>query len=176
MHFITESLKTLKNRLDPNNKIVIYGEKGVINESICFFNSPAYEDEILQFEKEKNIKLPEDYRLFLKFCNGTKLFQIMIGETNIGGGLELFSLNEIKQHSVNIRLPFLPIGYVSENYVTINVDSIKDNSPNYLFISSFLESRSLNLNVELFIDRYITSQGSNFWDWPIYSAKNFYNS
>lgn len=176
MHFIKESLNTLINRLDKDNKIVIYGEQGFISEALCLFNPPASNDEILQFENEMNIKLPEDYKIFLEFCNGVKLFQMLLHGQNIGGGLELFSLNEIRQHLSNVKSPFLPIGYVSEDYVTLNLEDIKNNSSNYLFLNSFLEPTPLNLNVEIFIDRYITSQGSSFWDWPRYTANNYYNN
>lgn len=54
------------------------------------------------------------------------------------------------------------------------MECVKNNQPNYLYLCSFLESMPLNLNLELFVDRYIISQGSNFWDWPVYTADNFY--
>lgn len=97
MHFITKSLDTLKNRLGTNGEIVIYGEKGDSYEAICSFNLSAEDNEILYFEKEKDTKLPEDYKTLLNYSNGIKLFQMIINNTNIGGGLELFSLDEIQK-------------------------------------------------------------------------------
>lgn len=174
MHFITKSLDTLKNRLGTNGEIVIYGEKGDSYEAICSFNLSAEDNEILYFEKEKDTKLPEDYKTLLNYSNGIKLFQMIINNTNIGGGLELFSLDEIQKNAENVQYPYLPIGYLSENYLSINMECVKNNQPNYLYLCSFLESMPLNLNLELFVDRYIISQGSNFWDWPVYTADNFY--
>ena len=174
LHFITKSLDTLKNRLGTNGEILIYGEKGNYYEGICSFNLSAEDNEILYLEKENGIKFPEDYRMLLNYSNGIKLFQMVIDNINIGGGLELFSLNEIQENAGNVQHPYLPIGYLSENYLSINMESVKNNQPNYLYLCSFLESIPLNLNLELFVDRYIISQGSNFWDWPIYTANNFY--
>ncbi|PIC73746.1 SMI1/KNR4 family protein [Sporosarcina sp. P17b] len=174
MHFITKSLDTLKNRLGKNGEILIYGEKGNYYEGICSFDLSAEDNEILYLEKENGIKLPEDYRMLLNYSNGIKLFQVVMDNINIGGGLELFSLNEIQENAGNVQHPYLPIGYLSENYLSINMECVKNNQPNYLYHCSFLEAIPLNLNLELFVDRYIISQGSNFWDWPIYTADNFY--
>jgi cell wall assembly regulator SMI1 len=52
--------------------------------------------EIKNFEEEINISLPEDYKSFLKIHNGAILFEMLLGTVNIGGGLHLYSVDEIK--------------------------------------------------------------------------------
>ncbi len=34
----------------------------------------------------------------------------------------------------------------------------------------------MKLNFEIFLDRYIMSQGADFWEWNIYTAENYYRT
>lgn len=43
-----------------------------------------------------------------------------------------------------------------------------------MFCATLSEMTPLSMNLELFIDRYMIAQGTNFWNWSIYTAKNFY--
>jgi hypothetical protein len=175
--FIKNTLQSLKERLNSEQAITITGEQGELLLTTCIFKPSIVENEITDFENIINSNLPEDYKEFLRNHNGANFFQVLLdGSINIGGGLELFSINEVLENKKNLGedSSFIPIGYISENYLMINLESVKAKNPNYLYINSLLEARSLELNLEIFLDRYIISQGASFWNWTIYTAENYY--
>lgn len=47
----------------------------------------------------------------------------------------------------------------------IDKDKLDKGDPNYLFILEIGEYTPLNLNFEIFLDRYILSNGEAFWEW-----------
>jgi len=178
MTFIQKTLKSLHSRINnnPNRSIEIIAEKGVSHTVTCSFNPPINQIDIDEFEKKINHKLPEDYREFLLLHNGVRIFDMLLDGIDIGGGLEIYSLEEISDvlNSEEFQQSsFLPIGYISERHLVIDLKSIKES--NYLFTKNSAEVTPLYVNFELFIDRYIISQGANFWEWPIYTAKNYYD-
>ncbi len=177
MLFIEQSLETLHSKFNNKKGVQVLSEQGNTETVSCSFNSPIPDEKLTLFQKEIGIELPKDYITFLKHHNGAKIFELLLGDTNIGGGLQLYSLVEIQSQLQDAYLDkkFVPIGYVSESHLTINIEEIKKGNPNYLFLGNpAFEFRPLNLNFELFFDRFIISQGSNFWDWPIYTAQNYY--
>ncbi|BEV37428.1 hypothetical protein BSB_05010 [Bacillus stercoris] len=58
----------------------------------------------------------------------------------------------------------------------IDKDKLDKGDPNYLFILAIGEYTPLNLNFEIFLDRYIQCNGATFWDWPYYTAENYYRT
>lgn len=58
----------------------------------------------------------------------------------------------------------LPIGYLLEEcHLMIDKDKVNQGDPNYLYIfESGLEYNPLNVNVEIFLDRYILANGEPF--------------
>ncbi|PLR90022.1 SMI1/KNR4 family protein [Bacillus sp. T33-2] len=178
---VHKTLQGLKKRLDTNNQLIISGRAGALSNAICKFNPPAMIDAITDFENLTNFMLPEDHKEFLLQHNGSTIFDIII-DNNIhaGGGLDIFSLEKIKQSLNDLSLlpsNYLPIAHLLDgHYLVVDRKCLEENDPNYLSITNFLETTRLNLNFEIFLDRYIVAQGNIFWSWPIYTAKNYYRT
>ncbi|WP_339165596.1 SMI1/KNR4 family protein [Siminovitchia sp. FSL W7-1587] len=138
----------------------------------CSFNPPADPEALKQVQENNDWDIPKDYEAFLLQHNGAQLLQAYLGDMNIGGGLILFSLDEVIQAHQNLSMDhmFYPIGMVSEEYLMVKNNK---NTPNYLYIE-YLDPAPLNMNLELFVDRYIVSSGDIFWEWPRLDAINYY--
>lgn len=175
---INKTLGALKHRLDEKGNMEIIAEQGNVHTVNCSFNPPVNIDALLAFQEENNWTFPEDLKEFLINHNGARIFEMLLGgNINIGGGLQLYSLEEIKKTYKNLQLSstYFPIGLVLESHLLINSKDIEENHPNYLYIAgTSLNVEPLKLNFELFLDRFIVSQGANFWEWPNYTAKNYY--
>lgn len=179
-HFVHNTLSGLKKLLDKNEQMKTISEEGEVGSVSCSFNAPIQTTEIELFERENNIKLPEDYKAFLTLHNGARIYELIAeDDINIGGGLEIFSLDEIKEYQEIEYLSEhgIPIAHLlNDCYLILDTEKLKSGNPNYLCIMEFTELSSLNLNFEIFLDRYIISQGEVFWSWPIYTAENYYRT
>lgn len=179
-HFIQNTLSGLKQLLNNNDQMKSVAEEGEVYTVSCSFNPPIKISEIETFESEHDIKLPEDYKAFLKLHNGARIYESVDDDgVNIGGGLHLFSLDDIKetQEVEYISEHGIPIAHLLEDcYLILDIEKLKSTDPNYLNILEFTDIKILNLNFEIFLDRYIISQGVPFWSWPIYTAENYYRT
>ncbi|MFS0889890.1 SMI1/KNR4 family protein [Peribacillus frigoritolerans] len=179
-NFIQNTLSGLKKLLNTNDQMKIISYEGEVREITCSFNSEAVASEIEKFENENSIKLPEDYKAFLTLHNGARIYESIDEDGDkLGDGLEIFSLDEIKEYQEIEYLSEhgIPIAHLLEDcYLIIDTDKLKGGDPNYLNIMEFTDLSSLNLNFEIFLDRYIISQGEAFWSWPIYTAENYYET
>ncbi|CAN7436104.1 SMI1/KNR4 family protein [Peribacillus frigoritolerans] len=179
-HFIQNTLAGLKQLLNNNDQMKSVAEEGEVYTVSCSFNPPIKTSEIETFESEHDIKLPEDYKAFLKLHNGARIYESVDDDgVNIGGGLHLFSLDDIKetQEVEYISEHGIPIAHLLEDcYLILDIEKLMSTDPNYLNILEFTDIKILNLNFEIFLDRYIISQGVPFWSWPIYTAENYYRT
>ena len=179
-HFIQNTLSGLKQLLNNNDQMKSVAEEGEVYTVSCSFNPPIKTTEVKMFESEHDIKLPEDYKAFLKLHNGARIYESVDDDgVNIGGGLHLFSLDDIKetQEVEYISEHGIPIAHLLEDcYLILDIEKLKSTDPNYLNILEFTDIKILNLNFEIFLDRYIISQGVPFWSWPIYTAENYYRT
>lgn len=174
---VIQTLNTLKKRLNENHNILqIQDKEGYLYNANCTFNPPASEEEIQNFEKQTGLLIPPDYKAFLKITNGCRLFD----DITFGGEIELYSLKqiiELNEHYERYEGCY-DIAYISQDNIVINSESYSQNKRNYLFwksqIESFEEAAPLESNFELWLDRFVVSQGSKFWWWPIYTAENYY--
>ena len=170
--FIKETIDTLKSQLE-NNKLRLIAPQGEIQTVGFSFNPPIENKRIQEIEEKYNWYIPKDYRTFLLQHNGAKLYQLYLGETNIGGGLLLYSLEEALtvQQRLSMNNDYYPIGYVHEHHLMVK--NTKYDNKNYLYIR-YTDKEPLNMNFELFLDRFIVSNGSNFWEWPRLDAEKYY--
>jgi hypothetical protein len=78
------------------------------------------------------------------------------GSINIGGGLLVYSIEEIKmtQDTPQTLPEFIPIGYLFENHLLISQTAVDRDCPAYLYIAG------ITLKPGLFLDRFVVSQGS----------------
>lgn len=179
-HFVHNTLSGLKKLLDNNEQMKTISEEGEVYTVSCSFNAPIKTTEVEMFESEHDIKLPKDYMAFLTLHNGARIYESVDDDgVNIGGGLEIFSLDEIKEHQEieYISEHGIPIAHLlNDCYLILDTEKLKVGDPNYLNILEFTDIKILNLNFEIFLDRYIISQGVPFWSWPIYTAENYYRT
>ncbi|MBS4207366.1 SMI1/KNR4 family protein [Bacillus sp. FJAT-50079] len=176
---VKQTLHSLKKRLEDNYQIIeLQNEQGHVFKATCTFTPPASEKDIIYFEKETGFILPEDYKAFLQISNGCRLFD----DVQFGGEIELFSLEKI----IELNQDYDPyegcfvIAYIYQDHIVIHSNLYSQNSRNYLFWKSHIdqlkEAIPLQMNFELWLERFIISQGVKFWWWPIYTAENAYYS
>ena len=176
--FTKQLLTSLKERLNEKGRLLKTTPEGVNIEVVCTFEEPASPEEIIQAEKDFKMKFPDDYKEFLLQHNGASLFSgIEYGE-EIGGELWLFSIEEIKEAIEDYKIEkgkFLPIGAVLDQSLAISSEPLKKGSLNYLGIAEIVDHyEPINLNFELFLSRFITTLGENFWEWDSWTADNYY--
>ena len=180
-NFVHNTVNGLKSLLDSNGVIKLFGSEGEVTETLVTF--PAYGasyEEIQNFESKHQLSLPKDYTKFLTQHNGARIFDIISDGENIGGGLHLFSLEEVEEQLGYVELfegvNGIPIGHLLEEcHLMIDKNRIDQGDPNYLYLfEDGLEYTPLNLNFEIFLDRYIMCQGQPFWDWRYRTAENYY--
>lgn len=182
-NFVHKTVNGLKSLLDEKGAIKLFCSEGDIMEFLVTFSQDkATLNDIQSFEAKHQLTLPQDYQKFMTLHNGAKIFEILSDGENIGGGLQLFSLEEIeeelKYEDLFEGINGIPIGYLLEEcHLMIDKDKVNQGDPNYLYIfESGLEYNPLNLNFEIFLDRYILANGEPFWDWRYYTAENYYRT
>lgn len=181
-NFVHKTVNGLKSLLDEKGAIKLFCSEGYIMECLVTFSpNQAALNEILNFEAKYQLKLPDDYQKFITQHNGAKIFEVLADGENIGGGLYLFSLEEIeeelKYEDLFEGINGIPIGHLLEGcHLMIDKDKLDKGDPNYLFIFQLGEYTPLNVNFEIFIDRYIQSNGATFWEWRYYTAENYYRT
>jgi len=173
---INKTITSLKKRLEESNNIIkIQNEEGFVTDATFTFNEPLTDKEINQFMQKLGYELPDDYRAFLKICNGCSLFDHPV----YGGESYLYKLEDIL--SLTYEDPsegYLKLGYFYQDNIVIDLKKYKDGQSNYLLVKGhidhFYEAREINMNFELWFDRFIMCQGSKFWNWSLYTADNYY--
>lgn len=168
---VDKTLTGLKNCL-ADGKRMVQNEEGFVEEMTFEFREPATDKEFQNFISSTHIQLPEDYQAFLRLHNGAVLFQPWFG-----GQFELYGVSEILEHKRGglFLENWYPIGDQNGSYLLIDSDKVNQNKNDYLLwwdSSIYEDARNLNLNFELWLDRFIISQGTNFWDWPRYTPHN----
>ncbi|MBR0606359.1 SMI1/KNR4 family protein [Bacillus safensis] len=161
MSRIVQILEKLENQLDEKN-IIKFSVDGEVYEKYCTFNAPADQENIKRFEK-KHHALPDDLKEFLCLHNGARIFEDIVFGNKVGGGLHVFSLEEIESELSNDffdQVDGAAIAALFEGcYLILN----KGNSNLYLFEDG-LEYRLLDIDFETFLQKYIDSEGDAFWE------------
>jgi hypothetical protein len=178
--FVHLTIQSLKQRLDKDNKMVIQEREGTLSECEFIFNLPVNENALNDFRKSVRYDIPADYMEFLKQNNGCKLFY----ESDTGEGWSFLSLKDISDY-ISERPEFykdqwIPIATSLDGILMIDSNLINSNDGYLLWSLEGIErpenSDNLKLNFELFFDRLVIANGTNFWEWSIYTAENYYKS
>jgi len=166
-HFIEKTMSSLMKRLESNNNLLILQlEEGYITEATCTFNEPASDKDINDFSKLIGQELPDDYIQFLKITNGCRLFD----HPKYGGENYIYSLKEMMPNTYEeLDKRYLKIGYFYQESLFIDFKLHISGTGNYLFvkdsIEQFSKGRALNMNFELWFDRFVINQGAKFWNY-----------
>jgi hypothetical protein len=175
---IHQTISSLKQRLvESNNILRLQLDKGYITDATCKFNDPANEVELTQYINELGYKLPEDYNEFLLITNGCRLFD----HPKYGGESYLYSWQDINNFTYEEpNEGYLKIGYIYQDNLVIDLKAYNEGDNDYLLIKGhidqFNESQKLNMNFEMWFDRFVISQGTKFWEWPRQFSKQYYSS
>lgn len=173
---IKNIIEAVQRVLDKNNERLLILNDGVIIRSTSNVNPPAKEAVIAKFEQQIGYRLPKDYRSFLLEYDGAHIYQFITDlGSNGGGGLEMFSVQEMKGNLDYMKVVphFLPIGSADQQYLAISLEAIEKQDPNYLFLLTHFDGpQALNLNLHLFLERFVIAQGVQFWEWPIYGTNH----
>lgn len=166
---IDKTINALKQRLQENNGVIrIQSPEGNLSYGTCSFYHPIHENDIILFELELGYKLPGDYKKFLLLTNGCRFFD----HPQYGGESYLYGLNEIFEQTYEEPSDgFLKIGYFYQDNIVIDLKAFNAGERNYLLVKGYLdqfyEARKLNMNFEIWLDRFIICQGALFWNWSI---------
>ncbi|KZN98586.1 SMI1/KNR4 family protein [Pseudobacillus badius] len=180
MSLLNLTMSGLMERIK-KGKIHIQQEFGYISEVKFRFNNGTKEKKILEMEKRLNITFPEDYKEFLFMHDGAHLFI----DEQVGTRFELLSLNEINEYRSYMDYPdgWYPIAYGFEgNTLLINSNGINKTkrANDYLFWMEeggpFDDVVALDMTFEMWLDYFIVSQGTKFWEWKIYDSESFYKA
>ncbi|MCI2256170.1 SMI1/KNR4 family protein [Domibacillus sp. PGB-M46] len=174
---VQKTLNALKTRLEQNDNVIdVQSEQGHVYKATCTFNHPASDEEINDFENKTGLILPPDYKAFLRITNGCRLFN----DIEHGGEIELYSLEqilELNEHYDELDGCY-DIAYIYQDNIVINSKLYSENQKNYLLwkdhTEQFTEAEPLQMNFELWLDRFVMSQGEKFWSWFIHTAENYY--
>ncbi|MCF2946428.1 SMI1/KNR4 family protein [Paenibacillus tarimensis] len=175
---INKTLKSLKKRLNNNNDLLeLQLGEGYLTEAKCTFNEPINEKDLLDFEKEFGLRIPEDYYNFLTITNGCSLFD----HPEYGGEASIYRWQDTMDATYEDPKEGhkkLIIAYIYQDEIVIDLKAYNEGLSNYLMVKGhidhFHQARPLNMNFELWFDRFIICQGEKFWTWPIYTADNYY--
>lgn len=166
---LMKTLESLNKRMDENKKILVQKEEGYLEYQHFSFNHPANEKELLKL----SLDFPSEYKIFLKICNGARLFF----DPSDGGGLQLYSIEEILEDYQYIDYPpgWFPIGYGLDGCrLIIKPDTEKQGSLYWLDNGGTLDDPTgyLNFTFEKWFDYFIVAQGCKFWEWSLVSYRN----
>lgn len=173
---VSVTLHSLKERMTKNKGLIeVYNGDGDYGEVECTFYDPVTIEQINELEAKTGWILPEDYKRFLLITNGCKLFD----HPDYGGENDLYRLEELIEF--NYEDPFegcFSIAYIYSENIVINSERYRNGDPNYLFvkdkIDQFHEAEPLNMNFEMWLDRFVICQGNKFWNWKYWDAKRYY--
>jgi len=173
---IGKTIEGVKERLIRGNGLFeVQLREGNIAYVTCQFSEPASTDELELAEKRLGYQLPVDYHRFLTISNGCSLFDDPV----YGGEAQVYRLQEALQYSSGEEnMGYLKVAWIYQDEIFINLSVYNSGNPNYLYVKDHIEpydeSRPLNMNFELWLDRFIVSQGSKFWNWSVNTAENYY--
>lgn len=172
---IYKTIDSLKKRLENNKLLELQLQEGYLTQATCQFNEAADGSDLLEFQRKLGYKLPNDYINFLKITNGCSLFD----HPQYGGESYLYKWQDIEESTYEEPSDgYLKIAYIYQDNIIIDLKAYNQGSNNYLMVKGhidhFHESRPLNMNFELWFERFIISQGDKFWEWSIYTAENYY--
>lgn len=173
---IGRSIEALQERLRKGNGLIeLQLEEGYITQAKCRFYGPIDQEEIENTEQHLGLQLPEDYRKFLTITNGCSLFD----DPEYGGEAQIYTLQEAMRYTFGEGSEgYLKVAWIYQDEIMINLKAYNDGLPNYLYVKDHIEhyvdAIPLNVNFELWLDRFIVSQGSKFWNWSKYTAENVY--
>lgn len=83
---------------------------------------------------------------------------------------------ELKENLYYVYSGFLPIDSAWDHYLAISLEAIEKGDANYLYrINNNDRPQVLTLNFDLFLARFMVSQGAPSWEWPSYNAASRYS-
>ncbi|MFD2673430.1 SMI1/KNR4 family protein [Marinicrinis sediminis] len=160
-------LNNLQIRLSENDGVLtVPYDDGSLHPATFRFHEPLSNEKLLRFERDLAYSLPEDYRSFLLYCNGCRLFD----HPSYGGENYLHSIDQIVLYTYEEdenEDQYLKIGYFCQDDLVIDLEAHAQGEPHYILVKGmlddFAEARPLHMNFEQWFERFLETHGEKFW-------------
>jgi hypothetical protein len=155
---IVNIINNLKNINSTNSKIYHHGI--LINYKFNFCES-ATSELLIEFETKINAKLPDDYRQFLEICNGMTL----------ESEAEFLDIDQVLEYYTVFDYPkdIIVIATCLGGHFHIAINLKEDNNK-YMYVIEPIGGEffnSINCSFTEFINKFIVSYGSDYWNWGV---------
>ena len=168
-------IEVLKSRLLKNNTLFVQNENGYFEEAKFEWNKPITDNQIDNFEKANNLKLPISYINFLKMSNGALLFKdIQYGQW----GCKILGLDELMDVTKQVSTwgyDLKPGWIVFSTWLgdcdilVFDLNKSGNGVRNYIIDGEQGEKVDDWVNIKgdfaVWIDRLIVAQGAKYWRW-----------
>lgn len=141
----------------------IYRAGSILDYGVSL-DSPCSNEQLEELENCIGYKLPADYRQFLLLTNGLRLSSLFVSS-------RFFCLEELYSVRASLTPPpcFLTIGTCADATIDISIN-LDDNDFSNIYtydIMGDVHFNRLNCGFCIFLDRFITTYGSTFWEWTM---------
>ena len=165
---ITNTLETLKSRLDENSLLDVQARFGIYPKKGFVFNNPITLEELEKIITDTGLILSNNYKEFLLLNNGAEFFTYEYGYS-----FRLYSIEELireYKEMLNYNFSYIkqncyPIGYVIDNgpilvdYSKVNLTG-KEN-----ILLDGIETIDFYCDLNNWLDRMICAEGNLYWEW-----------
>ncbi|MFD1952863.1 SMI1/KNR4 family protein [Paenibacillus thailandensis] len=166
---VRETLNGLTSILEINkNFIYILDGNGEVGKYTCKFNRGVTEQEIEDFKTSTGLVIPGEYIEFLKITNGCDLFNHEL----YGGENTFYPIDQVDYlyNTVYKINGLLQIAYISGDWIVIDCKKYSSGDEKYMHVVNSAASleddlRCLGCNFETWFNRYIATNGKNYWSW-----------
>lgn len=166
---ISNTLETLKSRLDENSLLHVQARFGIYPKKGFVFNKPITLEELERIITDNRLILPKNLKEFLLLHNGAEFFTY-----EYGSSFRLYSIKElIREYNEMLNYKFsnyikqncYPIGYVID-IGPILVDHSKVNlTGEENILLDGIETIDFYCDLNTWLDRMICAEGNLYWDW-----------
>ncbi|MCE4051399.1 MULTISPECIES: SMI1/KNR4 family protein [Bacillaceae] len=146
-----------------NTEIYYYGSKVEYGFN---FKKGATDKEISYLENKIGYKLPNDYKEFLQYTNGLKFRHYDAKISDIEDMLESYEIFDYPDYMV-------VIGTSLSSQLQIAINLLTNEDDNRIYVVDPIADDyfvSINSNFTEFLNRFLSSYGSDYWNWGIDST------
>lgn len=161
---VFEILYTMKSLNENMSKIFFFGS--VVAYGVIMYD-PCTHEQIKSLEENIGYNLPHDYTQFLHYTNGMKFGH---DESHLHVSSHLFSLEELySRKEIFSWKPesMLGIGVCAESTIEIFI-KLDEMGGNNIYVTDVMADKfysRLNCNFRTFLERFILTYGTPYWEW-----------
>lgn len=167
---ISNTLETLKTRLDENSLLHIQDRFGLYPKRGFVFKKPITSEELERVIIDNGLILPKNHKEFLLLHNGTKFFTYEIGYS-----FYLYSIEElIREYNSMLNNSFstyfkqncYPIGWVQDcGLILVDHSKVNQTGKENILLDGVVETIDFYCDLNTWLDRMISAEGNIYWEW-----------